>query len=101
MYYIQLEPQQATKGGLILDHIKGDIQFKDVDFEYPTRPDQIVLNHFNLTIPAGKVVAVCGTSGGGKSTIAAVGHFIDGLFSPFFLFFQALISSLLSSLIHS
>jgi len=72
LYYIQLKPQQATKGGLVLDDIKGNIEFRQVNFNYPTRPDQAVLKNFNLLVPAGKIVAVCGPSGAGKSTLAAV-----------------------------
>ena len=49
--------------------LKGHIIFKDVDFTYPTRPDQQVLNKFNLTILPGQQVALVGSSGSGKSTI--------------------------------
>ena len=44
------------------------IEFKDVCFSY--NPDREVLSHINLTIPKGKMVAVVGPSGGGKSTMA-------------------------------
>ncbi|KAJ3095270.1 ATP-binding cassette, sub-B (MDR TAP), member 8 [Phlyctochytrium planicorne] len=47
----------------------GKIEFKDVTFSYPTRPGQTILQDFNLTVPVGKVVALCGPSGSGKSTI--------------------------------
>ncbi|KAJ3207618.1 ATP-binding cassette, sub-B (MDR TAP), member 8, partial [Dinochytrium kinnereticum] len=36
---------------------------------YPTRLGHLVLDNFNLTIPVGKVVALCGPSGSGKSTV--------------------------------
>lgn len=39
--------------------------FEDVCFFYPTRPGHEVFNKLNLTIPAGKVVALCGPSGEG------------------------------------
>lgn len=51
---------------------KGDISFENVKFSYPTRPDFVVLKDFDLNIPAGKTVAIVGTSGNGKSTIAAL-----------------------------
>ena len=44
------------------------IEFKDVCFSY--NPDREVLSHINLTVPKGKMVAVVGPSGGGKSTMA-------------------------------
>ena len=47
--------------------IKGHIQFNDVSFKYPTRPEQPVLENLTLDVGAGKVVALCGPSGSGKS----------------------------------
>jgi ABC-type multidrug transport system fused ATPase/permease subunit len=37
-----------------------------------TTPEQVVLKNFNLRLPVGKTVAVVGSSGNGKSTIAAL-----------------------------
>lgn len=51
------------------DKIKGEIEFKNVNFHYPEHPDKIILKNFNLKIQAGKKVAVVGESGSGKSTI--------------------------------
>ena len=50
-------------------HLKGDIQFENVYFHYPTRPDIPVLEGINLEIKAGQKVALVGPSGVGKSTI--------------------------------
>ena len=50
----------------------GDIEFKNIGFTYPTRPEQKVLEDFSLKIPGGRVVALVGSSGGGKSTVAAL-----------------------------
>ncbi|MCU0391763.1 MAG: ABC transporter ATP-binding protein/permease [Thermoflexibacter sp.] len=47
---------------------KKDIQFKDVSFSYNT--ERIILKNINLTIQKGKTVALVGSSGGGKSTLA-------------------------------
>lgn len=52
--------------------MRGNIQFKDVSFRYPTRLEHQVLKGFNLDIPAGKTVAIVGASGNGKSTVAAL-----------------------------
>mmetsp|Transcript_38638 Transcript_38638/g.93617 ORF Transcript_38638/g.93617 Transcript_38638/m.93617 type:complete len:744 (-) Transcript_38638:316-2547(-) len=48
------------------------VQFTGVDFSYPTRPETKVLDKLNLTIPAGKMLALVGGSGAGKSTIASL-----------------------------
>jgi ABC transporter ATM len=45
----------------------GEIKFENVTFGY--RPDRPILKNLNLTIPAGKKVAIVGPSGCGKSTI--------------------------------
>jgi ATP-binding cassette, subfamily B, bacterial len=54
---------------LVLNPIKGDVSFKNIDFNYPSRPDIEVLKNININIPAGKKVALVGHSGAGKSTI--------------------------------
>ena len=41
-------------------------------FSYPTRPEQRVLDAFNLTAEPGQTVALCGASGSGKSTVIAL-----------------------------
>jgi ATP-binding cassette subfamily B protein len=46
-----------------------DIKFKDVQFNYPSRPELSVLNKLSLMVKAGQKVAVVGSSGAGKSTI--------------------------------
>uniref|UniRef100_A0A182Y403 Uncharacterized protein n=1 Tax=Anopheles stephensi TaxID=30069 RepID=A0A182Y403_ANOST len=51
---------------------EGQIQFRDVVFHYPSRPDAPILNGVNLTIEPGTSTAVVGRSGSGKSTIASL-----------------------------
>ncbi|GKV06704.1 hypothetical protein SLEP1_g18558 [Rubroshorea leprosula] len=64
--------------GIVLDRIRGEIEFEHVKFTYPSRPDSIVLKDFSLKIEAGKTVALVGASGSGKSTaIALVQRFYD------------------------
>lgn len=46
-----------------------DIELKKVTFVYPSRPDITVLNNFSLKIRSGKMVALVGGSGSGKSTV--------------------------------
>ncbi|BDA40377.1 mitochondrial potassium channel ATP-binding subunit [Coccomyxa sp. Obi] len=50
----------------------GDLQLAHVDFSYPLRPEAPVLRDVSMTLPRGKVTAVVGHSGAGKSTIAAL-----------------------------
>lgn len=59
-----------------LPNIKGSIGFRDVDFAYsPGRP---VLPGLDLDIPAGQTVALVGTTGAGKTTIAKlIARFYD------------------------
>ncbi len=52
--------------------IDGTITLSQVDFAYPTRPEQPILSNFNLSIKAGERVAIVGSSGAGKSTITSL-----------------------------
>lgn len=47
-----------------------EIRFRDVVFAYPTTPGEVVLNGFDLTIPAGSSLAIVGQNGAGKTTLA-------------------------------
>jgi ABC-type multidrug transport system fused ATPase/permease subunit len=59
-----------------LEKVRGDIAFHDVQFSYvPGRP---VLPDLSLTVPAGQTVALVGTTGAGKTTIAKlIARFYD------------------------
>ena len=59
----QSDEQEHTE----LEQIEGDIEFRDVTFRYGNRNP--ALDHVSFTIPAGKKVALVGSSGSGKSTI--------------------------------
>jgi ATP-binding cassette subfamily B (MDR/TAP) protein 1 len=47
----------------------GEIALSSVTYYFPTRPETLVLNSFNLTAKRGQCVAIVGPSGGGKSTV--------------------------------
>lgn len=69
-----------AKEGLIPDTVRGSIEFKDVTFKYPTRPDLLILKGLNIKIEPGMTVAFVGPSGSGKSTtIQLVQRFYDAL----------------------
>nr|WP_207627281.1 lipid A ABC transporter ATP-binding protein/permease MsbA [Photorhabdus tasmaniensis] len=61
--------QEKDDGKLELKKAKGDIEFRDVSFCYPTK-ELPALQNISMYIPAGKTVALVGRSGSGKSTIA-------------------------------
>ncbi|MEJ2580231.1 MAG: ABC transporter transmembrane domain-containing protein, partial [Acidobacteriota bacterium] len=69
---IDRSPTVDAGGGEILDRVGGLVEFVDVDFAYPVRPETKVLNQVNLRIQPGNVVALVGPSGAGKSTVAAL-----------------------------
>ena len=50
------------------EELRGEIVFKDVSFQYPDG-QEMVLEHFNLEVPAGTNVAIVGETGAGKSTL--------------------------------
>ena len=63
-----------------LEDMEGNIEFRNVHFRYPTRPEQPVLRGLNLTVKPGQYVALVGASGCGKSTtIALMERFYDPL----------------------
>lgn len=55
--------------GEIIDDVKGELEFKDIDFAYPTRPDNLVFKKFNLKVIPRQTVGLVGGSGSGKSTV--------------------------------
>ncbi|KAI9374167.1 P-loop containing nucleoside triphosphate hydrolase protein [Aspergillus egyptiacus] len=76
----QPEIDNWSEEGEKLDSMKGEIEFQDVHFRYPTRPEQPVLRGLNLTVKPGQYIALVGPSGCGKSTtIALLERFYDAI----------------------
>uniref|UniRef100_H2YJX4 Bile salt export pump n=1 Tax=Ciona savignyi TaxID=51511 RepID=H2YJX4_CIOSA len=60
------------------DQVKGQIEFKNVDFTYPSRKDVQILHGVSFVAESGKSVALCGQSGCGKSTcVQLIQRFYD------------------------
>ena len=69
-----------SQDGERFSDMEGTIEFREVHFRYPTRPEQPVLRGLNLTVKPGQYVALVGASGCGKSTtIALMERFYDPL----------------------
>lgn len=69
----------SSKNGKKLDNVDGHIQFKDVSFSYPSRPDVLIFDKLFLDVPSGKIVALVGGSGSGKSTVISL---IERFYEP-------------------
>ncbi|KAL0903147.1 hypothetical protein M5K25_027503 [Dendrobium thyrsiflorum] len=62
-----------------LDDINGDIEFRDVYFSYPSRPDERIFRGFSILINSGTTAALVGESGSGKSTVISL---IERFYDP-------------------
>ncbi|KAL2348926.1 hypothetical protein Fmac_002926 [Flemingia macrophylla] len=71
--------KSSSNTGRKLAKLEGHIQFKNVCFSYPSRPDVAIFNNLCLDIPSGKIVALVGGSGSGKSTVISL---IERFYEP-------------------
>lgn len=69
---IELKPKITTTLGKKVDDLHGDIEFRNVKFSYPSRPDSPIFggSELNLTITKGEHVCFVGPSGSGKSSVS-------------------------------
>ncbi|CAN6251886.1 unnamed protein product [Urochloa humidicola] len=69
---------ESDAGEELAGGVAGEVEFRNVEFCYPSRPECPVLVSFSLQVPAGRTVALVGHSGSGKSTaIALLERFYD------------------------
>ncbi|XP_006202206.2 antigen peptide transporter 1 [Vicugna pacos] len=77
--YLDRIPRCPTSGVLTSLNLGGVVQFQDVSFAYPNRPDVPVLQGLTFTLRPGEVMALVGPNGSGKSTVAAL---LQNLYQP-------------------
>ena len=72
-------PSASADGNGAAPITRGEIQFEDVRFAYPTRRSARVLDDVRVDVPAGSTVAIVGRTGAGKTTLVDL---IPRLFDP-------------------
>ncbi|XP_051899584.1 antigen peptide transporter 2-like [Pristis pectinata] len=70
--YLDRKPSVHTDGKLVTETLKGHLEFRDVSFSYPTRPNIQVLKNVSFEVRSGEVTALVGPSGGGKTTCVSL-----------------------------
>ncbi|XP_012664511.1 ATP-binding cassette sub-family B member 9 [Otolemur garnettii] len=66
--FIDRKPTMVHDGNLAPDHLEGRVDFENVTFTYRTRPHTQVLQNVSFSLTPGKVTALVGPSGSGKSS---------------------------------
>lgn len=66
--FIDRKPKMVNDGTLAPEHLEGKVEFRNITFSYPTRPRAQVLKNLSFTLYPGKITALVGPSGSGKSS---------------------------------
>ena len=72
-------PEVNTRGGAKIEKTEGTIEFKNVHFHYPTKPDVQVCKGISFVAEKNQVIALVGPSGSGKSSII---NLIERFYNP-------------------
>lgn len=76
----------TSEAGEKFEHVEGTLELRKIKHIYPSRPEVVIIEDFNLVVPAGKTTALVGASGSGKSTIIGlVERFYDPVGGQVFL----------------
>ncbi|KAJ8286156.1 hypothetical protein GJAV_G00035160 [Gymnothorax javanicus] len=77
--YINWKPRLGQDGREAPDTCEGLVEFRNVTFAYPTRPDTDVLKDVSFSLRPGKVMALVGPSGSGKSSCVSL---LENFYTP-------------------
>ncbi|XP_023809314.1 ATP-binding cassette sub-family B member 10, mitochondrial isoform X2 [Oryzias latipes] len=71
---LERKPEFPLDEGHVLppEQLKGQLEFCNVSFAYPTRKEAQIFQNLNLLVPAGTIMAVVGPSGSGKSSLVSL-----------------------------
>uniref|UniRef100_A0A8C2US02 ATP-binding cassette sub-family B member 10, mitochondrial n=2 Tax=Chinchilla lanigera TaxID=34839 RepID=A0A8C2US02_CHILA len=71
---LERQPQLPFNEGITLNEqsFQGALEFRNVHFAYPARPEVSIFQDFSLSIPSGSITALVGSSGSGKSTVVSL-----------------------------
>lgn len=73
------EPKMKAEGDLAPSQLVGTLALHNITFSYPSRPDTLALKDVTLEVQAGRMTALVGFSGSGKSTCVSL---LQHLYEP-------------------